>query len=238
MIVKDGYLWFEENDKIKDKKITGRSFVQLASKDSYTPKGDCIIKMFLRIKEQVNPYYAIRGDIAEKIVEKVLTKKGKKVVRYTTESEDYDMFKHLNNCGGVIDLRLFNDDGSYYIIETKSKEWNAFTEKRYKETEGNQNEIWQALYYQFLDKAKKSVMAYVLFNDNAKMCIENNLKLNPKDIKIFFKINNYDESKVRQEIQNALKYKKWCWENKKVPLHDISRKMLDFLIKEKGLKYE
>lgn len=238
MIIKDGYLCFEETDKIKDKKITGRTFVQLASKDSYTPKGDCIINMFLRIKEQISPYYAVRGEIAEKIVLKVLEKKCKNVVRYTTEGEKYDMFKHLQNCGGVIDLRMFNEDGSFDIIEVKSKEWNIYTEKRYRETEGNENEIWQALYYQFLDKAKRSIMAYVLFNDKAKMCIEENLKLNPADVKIFFKINKYDEQKVKTAIQNALKYKKWCWENKKVPLQDISQKMLDFLIKEKGLKYE
>ena len=68
--------------------------------------------------------------------------------------------------------------------------------------------------------------------------LSNRVKLNPADVKIFFKINYFDEKKVKQEIQNALKYKKWCWENKKVPIQDISQKMLDFLIKEKGLKYE
>lgn len=238
MIVKDGFLHFEESDNIKNKKITGRSFVQLASKNSFTPKGDCIINMFLRIKDEVDPYYTVRGEIAELIVEKVLKRKNKKVVRYTPEGENYDMFKELENCGGVIDLKIINEDGSFDIIEVKSKEWNVYSEKRYKETEGNESEIWQALYYQYLMKAKKSIMAYVLFNENAKLCIQENLKLNPADVKIFFKINYFDEKKVKQEIQNALKYKKWCWENKKVPIQDISQKMLDFLIKEKGLKYE
>lgn len=240
MIIRDNFLCFEESDKIKDKKITGHSFVQLAGKDTFSSKGDCIVKMFLRVKEQIDPYFTVRGDIAERIVEKVLIKKGKNVKRYTPEGEDYDMFKHLENCGGVIDLRLFygENDEEHDIIEVKSKEWNRFSEKRYTETEGNENEIWQAMYYQYLDKAKRSIMAYVLFNEHAKTCIESNLKINPADVKIFFKVNNYKAEKVKEEIQKALKYKKWCWENKKVPLQDISQKMLDFLIKEKGLKYE
>lgn len=217
MKVENEYLVFDK-EKIKLKKITGHRFAELSGKDGFKTKGDCLLNMFLNIKENVDPFYKIRGEIAEALALSYLRKKYPMVkwTYHTTEGEGYDMFKEDENYGGVIDI-----DGNDYeiIVEVKGK---SISKKAYIEKNGNIGEEWQALHYGNLKQAKKVIMCYVYFSEKAEESIKKHKGFSMKDIEVKEKELEIDYDMINWNLEYCLSYRDDCYEHKRIPLSDIS----------------
>ena len=221
MKVENEYLVFDK-EELKLKKITGTVFSELSGKNNFTPKGDCLINMFLKLKTDADPYYRIRGNIAEKLALNYLKSKYPMVNwrPHTTESENYDMFKKDKNYGGVIDI-----DGNDYeiIVEVKGKSMkNKLNWLRF----GNIGEEWQALHYGNLKQAKKVMMVYVFFEEVAEEAIKKHKPFNIEDVDIQEKELEIDYDMINWNLEYCLSYRDECYESKRIPVGDISRNKL------------
>ncbi len=221
MIKTNEYLIFDK-EELKLKKITGHRFSELSGKDGFRTKGDCLVNMFLNIKEQIDPYYKLRGNIAEKIAHNYLCKKYPSIKwRYhTTEGENYDMFKEDKNFGGVIDI-----DGNDYqlIVEVKGK---SLKDKKWIIEKGNIGEEWQALYYGCQKQARNVLMVYVFFPEDIEQSIKDKKPFNIEKVDIQEKELEIDYGMIDWYKDYCLSYRDECFENKRIPLSDISPKKL------------
>ena len=221
MIKTGEYLIFDK-EELKLKKITGHRFSELSGKDGFKTKGDCLVNMFLNIKEQIDPYYKLRGNIAEKIAYNYLCKKYPSIkwTLHTTEDENYDMFKEDKNFGGVIDI-----DGNDYqvIVEVKGK---SLKDKKWIMKKGNIGEEWQALYYGCQKQAQQVIMVYVFFPEDVEQSIKDKKPFNIGKVDIQEKELELDYGMIDWYKDYCLSYRDECFENKRIPLSDISPKKL------------
>ena len=221
MKVENEYLVFDK-EELKLKKITGHRFAELSGKDGFKTKGDCLVNMFLNIKENVDPYYKLRGEIAEALALTYLRKKYPivKWTYHTTEGENYDMFTESKNYGGVIDI-----DGNDYeiIVEVKGK---SMKNKKWILEKGNIGEEWQALHYGNLKQSKKVMMVYVFFEEKAEEAMKNHKRFSLKDIDIKEVELEIDYDMIDWNLEYCLSYRDECYENKRIPIGDISRNKL------------
>lgn len=223
MRVENNYLVFER--EIKLKKITGHRFAELSGKDGWKTKGDCLVNMFLGLKETIDPYYKLRGEIAEKIAYEYLLKKQPHISwrLHTTEGENYDMFKGDKNYGGVIDI----DGNDYeYIIEVKGK---SEKDKNWIMEKGNIGEEWQALYYGCMKKSKRVIMLYVFFSPLAEELIKKHKPFSIEEVDVQAKELEIDYDMIEWNMEYCLSYRDECYEDKKIPIGDISPEKLSDL---------
>lgn len=233
MEIKDGYLYFETKYTIQNKKkITGHSFVDLCGFNPYGKKGDCVLSLLKFRKDQTDPKYRNRGDAAEYIVSLVLKKNNVEYIYYTEEDKknnNYDFFQHYSQCGGIPDFEIPKDD---YLIEVKSKPLSKYDEIV---KEQPINEVEQGLYYAYLRGYKKARLIWVFFDEatenevfaGKKPTTLANIKFLSKD----YYVNKEEQKKLLYE---ALLYYNKCVMEKKIPLADISQKVLVEL-KDSGL---
>lgn len=229
MKIENGYLVFDK-EQIKLKKITGHRFPQLLGKSRFTTKGDCLVKMFLGIKEDpIDPFYIKRGAIGEFLVEYELMRMGVKVNHYDTKEENYDMFKEDPNYGGVIDLATDNFETIY---ECKSKPLSKY---EWYQDNANEEEELQCELYAYLKGSTNAVMKYIFFDTESESAIKNSKPFNLSGITIYDKLLTFDRMELCELMDYALNYRDTCYEEKRIPQADISADMLLLLQRDYGL---
>lgn len=234
--VDENYLYFDTKYTIyTKKKITGHTFVTLAGYDSFNKRGDAVLQLLKLYKSQVDPKYLHRGDYAEMLVRAYLSKvKNRKFIFYDEQSKNinnYDFFPNFKQCGGIPDIEFtdFNELG-----EVKSKSMDMYDEIAVNENIPQQ-ELYQALFYSYLRQNDKTTMFYVFFDkESEELLFENKKPLTNKNIKLFFKTYNFKDynEELQQSIKKALNFYNRCVKAHKIPLIDISPKVLEEVLKQ------
>ena len=232
------YLYFDTAKTIYDKKkMTGHDFVELLELNPFNKKGDKILSIFKIYKPPFDNKYLYRGDYAESLVRYYYQKQKRPFVWYDENAKkqnNYDFFPTYKQCGGIPDLEMQDEEE---IIEVKSKSM-----KDYDNIANNKNiplqELYQALFYGYLRKTKKVTMFYVFFDEETEQLIFN--KQQPKtlnNIKLYKKTYNMNDyyNDVESKIKEALHYYNKCVYEKKIPLKDISEKVLNEVRSQYGI---
>lgn len=227
--IKDGCLCFDTNITIQTKKkMTGHSFVELCGFSAFKKKGDTVLSLLGAYKEQADPKWLRRGDMAELIVRNYYSKRlGKNIVWYDEQDKKanfFDFFHDYQQCGGIPDIEIPEEK---LLIEVKSKSLSKYDEiiaKLPKE------EIYQGLYYSYLRHFPNAVLFWVFFDKESEEAIfagEKPKTLN--NVKCFAKNYDVNESEMKGLISGALKYYNTCIKEQRIPLGDISQSVLDKL---------
>ena len=228
--IADGFLILDTKvTSATKKKMSGHSFVGLAGIDKYNKRGDILLQLLKYYKNNVDPKYLYRGDMAEKMVRFILEKQGKEYITYDEEykkKNNYDCFPMYQYCGGIPDFELPNEKT---IIEVKSKSLEKYDEVM---KDMPIEEIKQGLFYTYLRNYNKLIMAYVFFDEESEnLLFENKLPKTLDKCKVVFKKFDLDKDELRNDIGNALTFYNICLDNKAIPLEDISPKILQVLRK-------
>lgn len=227
--IKDGCLCFDTNITIQTKKkMTGHSFVELCGFSTFKKKGDTVLSLLGAYKEQADPKWLRRGDMAELIVRNYYSKKlGKNIVWYDEQDKKanfFDFFHDYQQCGGIPDIEIPEEK---LLIEVKSKSLKKYDEiinKLPKE------EIYQGLYYAYLRHFPSAVLFWVFFDDESEQAIFNGEK--PKtlnNVKLHLENYNVNNEEMKNLIKGALSYYNTCIKECRIPLGDISQSVLDRL---------
>lgn len=213
----------------REKKITATSFYGLLGGNKFKPKGDYLLSVLGLLKEQIDPFYTQRGEIAEELVNSWLKTRG-----FTTKTWDryeigFDNFKQHSKLGGMIDIAITSP--SRTVVECKSK--NIKDEQKIKKFP-NQEQEHQALFYGYMSKCKDVKLIYVFFTDEQEHLIRNyqDIDMQLSNFKFYEKELQVDFEDIRKKLAQAIAYKEQCMEEGRIPLCDISDKALDLL----GLK--
>jgi len=153
----------------KGKKVTSRAFPTLLGKNKYESSGKATLERFGLIeKEQIDPYWLVRGNLAEKIVYNFLLNHYKeqkgvdvKLTTWKKEEINYDNFPKNEKFGGMIDIAISQPPEYRAVVEVKSKSMKDYD--LIKENKGNEEEVLQGLFLAYLSKSEKCLMAYVFF---------------------------------------------------------------------------
>lgn len=228
--IEGSYLVLDKEKVNKLKKVTGSRVGQLMGIDPFNLKGDCVLGMFNMIKSEVDEFFQVRGIIAEKIVN-AFYGRFHKTIHYDQAEVNYDLFQDIKGYGGVIDIEIPEQNT---LIEVKGKNLKDYAKIC---KDGALHQEIQGLFYGTLKSYPKIIMAWVFFDDELENLIRkhikdktlNLLKLNKdtlKNIKIETKILEVHPSELKPKFREAYNYAKWCFDNRKIPLCDISDKSL------------
>lgn len=133
MKIENGYLVFDK-EQLKLKKITGHRFPQLLGKSRFTTKGDCLVKMFLGIKE--DPNYGGVIDLATDNFETIYECKSKSLNKYewyqenVNEEEELqcELYAYLKgSTNAVMKYIFFDSETEKAIKENKPFKLNGIT---------------------------------------------------------------------------------------------------------------
>lgn len=229
MKIENDYLIIEPNEYIKNKKITGHSFVDLLGLNNFKKPGDTFLTMHGFIKEKVDSKWLKRGDFAEKIVYLLYSQKyNKKCTIYDKEEISWDNFKNKKNYGGLIDIELLEDKT---LIEVKSK---SIKDYDFISRNKPKSEIYQGMYYAYLRGYKTFIMEWIFFDQVTEEEIFEDKR--PTTLQYLQRISetytvDYDEmnNKVKEALCILEKFK----QERKIPLNQISEKSIQ-LLKESG----
>lgn len=224
MKIVGNYLIIDKEEMVKFKKITGHSFVQLIGIDPFTKVGDCLLSMHGLYKETVDEKWLKRGNLAEDIIKKVYTRDGHKCTTYDKYKINFDNFQNYKNFGGLIDIELIEE---FSLIEVKSK-----SIKDYDYIIENQpiQEIYQGLYYGYLRGYETITMEWVFFDEQTQEEIFNDKPITTlKNLKKYGKRFAVNKEEMKQKLQTALQIVFDFRENGKIPLNNISDKVLNYL---------
>lgn len=222
------YIYVDTDKTVRTKKkISGHSFVGLVDFDKFNKRGDIILSLLGIKKDEVDPKYAYRGELAEMVVRAIYERKLKKqIVWYDEEAKkdnNYDFFPTYLQCGGIPDIEIPSEQT---LIEVKSKSMKDYA--YIKEHGAPASELYQALYYGFLRKYKKITMFYVFFDEESEQ-----LAFQNKPIKTYnnlkFLTQTYDvkEEEIDFLVKSALNYYNDCVKNKRIPISDLSKTVLN-----------
>ena len=230
--IENNYLLIPENAKAK--KITGTKFPVLIGKNSFKQKGDQMLELFGLYKEEVDPYYLKRGDIAEALVNQTFKENGYKTKTWKKKEINYDNFQDVEVFGGMIDI--FVEKPIQRVIEVKSKnlkDYGIISQN------GNEHEELQGMLYAYLRNVDL-IMVWVFFNDETEKCIrmdipfdvhgfnengERNVTFLTKEIKM----DDYTKRNMENWMLEAQQYVEFCDREKVIPIQDISYKVLQKL---------
>ena len=158
----NGYYIFEP---IKyHKKVTSTTFPGLIGKNKWQSKGVTILERSnLLVKEDIDQYYTLRGNIAERFVMAYLydLELGYELVTWNAEEVKYDNFKHNQKFGGLIDIAIARPTDKRAVVEVKSKGMDSY--KRVMAERGNVEEVLQGKFLSQMANVNKLIMAYVFF---------------------------------------------------------------------------
>lgn len=153
----------------KRKKITSRIFPSLIGKNKYESVGHALLERFgLLEKEEIHPFYSVRGEIAERMMLAYLKEKyresGIEIVARTWEAEEveYDNFQNNPIFGGLIDIAIVAPIDCRAVVEVKSKEVKKY--KAIKEKGGSTEEELQGEFLGYMSGVGTCVMAYIFFD--------------------------------------------------------------------------
>jgi hypothetical protein len=226
MKIENGYLVFENTDYIKNKKITATNMTALLGTNKFKKKGDALLSIFGIYKEIIDPFYTKRGEIAELILREKYKSDGFQIKFWDKFAINFDNFPTQKEFGGMIDIALISPTRE--VVECKSKNINDLEKtKRFR----NDDYEHQAQFYGYFSKCDDINLCYVFFTDEQENRIRNN---RPIDIlKENFEFYTYkvklDRKKFKSELEKCLEYKLKCYNEKKIPLDDISEKILQEL---------
>lgn len=231
MRIENGYLILEESEIPKKlKKITGHSFVNLVGLNKYNKKGDTILSLLKLYKSEFNDKYKYRGEMAEKMIGFILKKQGKSFVYHDEkdkEENDYDFFPKYAEIGGIPDFEIPSEE-TIHEVKGKSLE-------KYKEIKGNppKDEVYQGLLYAYLRGWSILIMDWVFFDEESeKMLFQNKLPKTLDNCQVMQKKYLVNREEMEDLILDAIGYYNECVTNRRIPLKDISPKVLKSL----GLK--
>ena len=226
-----------DSEIIKRKKITGTKFPVLLGLNNYKTRGKEVLQLFgLVPNDDVDPFYAIRGEIAEQIAKKVLEERGFICKTWDKKEIEFDNFKYNKDFGGMIDIAITSP--ARIVVEVKSKNIKKYEDiKKY----GNKSEEKQGDLYATLC-GTDCLMVWVFFNDKTEDLIRKGLITNSeqidingtdengiKNVTIYTKMNVVNKDKVYNEMTIAKLYVDTCFDRKKIPLKDLDEKTLESL---------
>lgn len=224
MRIDKDYLYFDDNEIIKHKKITGTTIADLMGINKWKKQGDCLLTMFGFIKEDFDEYYTKRGALAEQLAYVSLTKRGYKCTTYNAKEINWDCFKEYLNFGGVIDIELIENKTLYEIKSKSMKDYEKI--KNY----GDVVQEQQSIHYGFLRKYEETHIMWIFFDEQTEYEIKNDLPITTyKNLKMIEKPLKVDRGKLKLEYKNVLSLYNDCYDNKRIPLKLISDKYLKML---------
>ena len=214
-------------------KIYTTKFGGLLGVDNFNPKGDTVLLMQKIVKgDPFNPFYGVRGEIAEKIVKRYFDETKVEYKWYGGDTDTYDMFNNPA-FGGNLDFAIRSKIG-ISSFEVKSKNIKDFD---FIKRNGIQPvHIAQAQLGVYLSNYNNGYVAYVFFTDKQEEKIANktfdiNVDWTTEMFKDQMLIYNcfFDENQIAEKMQEAYDYYLECVMEKKIPLKDISDKVLNKL---------
>lgn len=221
MKIEDGYVIFEPTDnvKIEPKIITGHPFVELIGLNKFTLKGDALLHMFKILKNEADPKYLKRGNVAEEIVKIWLEKEGHRCVTYDPKVIKYNNFSESKDFGGLIDIEIPSEQT---LVEVKSKSMKSLP---FIEQSKPLDEVYQGMLYAYLRGYNTFKMVWIFFDEQTEDEIFRGLK--PTTLKNIRKIDvDYEVEKgdIIQKMWQAKQIVDEFVETKKIELKDISEK--------------
>lgn len=225
MRIDNYYLYFEENDNIKNKRITGTTIADLMGINKWKTKGDCLLNMFGIIVEPFDEYYTKRGALAEKLALKSLEKRGHKCTIYNAQEIGWNNFpNNKNNLGGVIDIELAEEKTLYEIKSKSMKDYEEIVKN------GNIVQEHQAIHYGLLRDYDKVHIMWIFFDEQTEYEIKNNLPITTlKNLKMFEKELIVDKYKLAPAYKEVIALYNDCYNYRRIPLNLISDKYLNQL---------
>lgn len=234
-IVANGSFVFQ-NEFIKKKKITGRTFPLLLGIGKYEKKGDTVLKMVGLLKDDpIDPYYLVRGTLCENRVKKHYEEKGYECQTWNDlevkKKIGFDLWKDRNESfGGIPDIVSTNIEGTRLLIEVKSKSMKDY--ETYVKIP-NEEEIMQMSLYATLGKTNDNRMFYVFLPPELEQRIKEDMEsMNGKareitdeewhNCRFIDKKIEIDFAKVKEDMQNAKWYLESCCATRKIALNDLS----------------
>ena len=156
----------------KRKKITSRIFPSLIFKNKYESVGHALLERFgLLEKEEIHPFYSVRGEIAERMVLKYLKEQNAELILKTWEAEEvnFDNFPNNPDFGGLIDIAIAAPEEYRAVVEIKSKEIKKY--KTIKDNGGSPEELLQGEFLGYLSNVRIFIMAFVFFTKEQELQI-------------------------------------------------------------------
>lgn len=231
MEIKNGNLVLPKN--YKQKKITATSFYGLAGGNKFKPRGDYLLSVLGLLKEDFDPFYTARGEVAERVLKKYYESHECKIKTWDKFAIHFDMFPKQMNFGGMVDMVITEQKGEPKrgVVECKSK--NIKDQQKIM-NHPNLEQEYQALFYAYLSKTNDVRITYVFFTDEqeAKIRAGEPIDENWENFTFFEKTLTLDEDDVKTIMEKALLYKIECIRRGMIPLEDISDHALELL----GLK--
>jgi hypothetical protein len=195
----------------KVKKVTSRAFPQLLDKNKWQSIGWAVLdRCGFLAKEEIDPFYLVRGNVAELIVDKYLNtvykEKGIDIQtkRFTVQEVDYDMFPKNKRFGRVVDIGIAKPLDKRAVVEVKSKNM-----KNYNMIAVDKNvpeeEVLQGKFLARLSQTEKLLMAYVFFTDSQEAVIKKRMAVADDGYEQALAVQLYGDVKIKMipcEINN------------------------------------
>lgn len=212
-IVDDQYLEINY-DKCFAKKIYSRNFPSLIGKDERTSAGrEALSVLNLLEKEQIDPFYTYRGDVAEHFVaesvrdffEKKYGKDNVEIIVFANTQFTYgdqwnydkETGKGNKDFGGRMDIgiKVTEKDGTKraFIIEVKSKSMKDYDKIAVKK-EYPESETYQGIYLANMGNQSQVTMFWVFFTEQQ----EEELKS---------KVKEWQDNQGKKEVELSFGYK-------------------------------
>lgn len=236
MYFKDDYLVFEPQDSIYDSKIFSSRFATLVGANDFQKPGDALLEMWKLIpKQPFDPFYTLRGEIAEQLVKHRLDENKAKYKYFgmsASENKIFDLFTKNQYFGGVYDFLLTNRDGTITNLEVKS---TNIKNKPYMEN-ARKEHIKQVQLTSYLGNIKSCRIVYVFFDDESEERIKEWLKEPGTHHDIFslhYEMKTFvvgiNEKDIERDMVIACDLVKECKKNRRIPIHLISDNILEKL---------
>lgn len=160
----------------KPRKIMSRQVPELLGINPFCSIGKAILdRMGFLTKEYIEPFYTVRGAIAEYFAKLYIEQKYKEkeqslvLKAFQTETENYDMFFENEKFGGVTDIKIFQPFEA--VVEVKSKNQDGFV-KIAKQGQIPEEEVKQGEVLTYLSNYSKLIMAYVFTKEDTEKKIK------------------------------------------------------------------
>lgn len=211
-------IYFNFND-FKINKIASRVVPMLLNKNKFNSIGYGVLQNLRMLeKESIDPYYMIRGEVAEYFTKLYMIKEIRKggveptIKSYTPQGENFDMFVYKDETcpksykffSGVIDLEI--TEPQHIVIEVKSKDIEKYQDfKNHKDLKPgdpsfqkrswyySEEEVMQGKTLTVLKGSKLLFMIYVFPKKHVEQFIKNEYMVNPT------KWNNSVETFIRDK---------------------------------------
>lgn len=230
------YLVLDDTDKIYENKISSSRYSTLIGANDFQKPGDALLEMWKLIpKEPFDPFYTLRGEIAEQLVKHRLDENKAKYKYFgmsASENKIFDLFTKNQCFGGVYDFLLKNRDGTLTNLEVKSM---SLKNKPYMKI-ARKEHIKQVQLTSYLGNIKSCRIVYVFFDDESEERIKEWSK-EPGVLHNIFSLNyeiktfvvDINEKDIERDMVIVCDLVKECKKNRRIPIHLISDNILEKL---------